>query len=85
MGVRTHNLPISNEIMNKIKRGCGGSIPQPLGQGELDNTNFKWKIKRGCGGSIPQPFDQIKGESKEKNKDWMLMLGIYLGSKCHEN
>ena len=40
MGVRTHNLLISSEIMNKIKRGCGGLIPQPLGLGELDKTNF---------------------------------------------
>ena len=41
--------------------------------------------KGGCGGLIPQPFVQIRGESKKKNKDGMLILGLALGPYCHED
>ena len=33
--------------------------------------------------SNPQPLGQVRGNSKEKNKEETLMLGLDLRSQCH--
>ena len=41
------------------------------------------KKKGGCRGSIIQPLGEVGGDSKEINKEGILMLGLNLGSECH--
>ena len=57
-------------------------IPQPHSQ-LIDKLKEKINNKKGCGGLMPQPLVQVRGNSKEKNKEETLMLGIDLGSQCH--